>query len=74
MIFREFENWCEQRVCDGHWGSSEAMICIIVLEYVHNKPFWIRNKCWKEMYETDILHNIVIQTEQKIAKMLGEKG
>lgn len=49
------------------------MICIIVLEYVHNKPFWRRNKCRKEMYETDIVHNIVIPTEQKIAEMLGEK-
>ena len=28
MKFKEFENWCSERACDGCWGMLEAMACI----------------------------------------------
>ena len=54
MKFKEFVNWCNERACDGCWGMSEAITCIGIMNEVKEKPFWKREKYWKENYEHDV--------------------
>lgn len=48
MKFKEFENWCNERACDGCWGMLEAMTCIGLIKEIRKAPFWKREKLWKE--------------------------
>ena len=47
MKFKEFVIWCNERACDGCWGLNEAIICINIVQDIRSKPFWKRNKEWK---------------------------
>ena len=48
MTFKEFSKWCNERACDGCWGMKEAMICVTICEDIYKKPFWKREKIWRE--------------------------
>lgn len=73
MSFKEFLAWCNERACDGCWGLIEAMICIDVITEVGKKPFWKREKFWRETYMTEVIREIVNPTNQKIGELLGEE-
>lgn len=59
MTFKQFVAWCNKRVCDGHWGMLEAMICLDTVKTVKKEFFLKREKIWKSNYEKKILDEIV---------------
>ena len=34
MKYKEFKEWVQNRLCDGCWGSKEALLCIHVYTYI----------------------------------------
>lgn len=71
MTFKEFNNWCNQRACDGCWGMKEAIICMRIGEEVYKFPFWKREKVWKELSIAFGIEDIVNATNQKIKEIIG---
>lgn len=69
MKFKEFAVWCNERACDGCWGMIEAMACIDLIKTVREKPFWKREKFWREEYEQRVLNEIV----NPINRMIDER-
>ena len=69
MKFREFVRWCNERACDGYWGSYDAISCIVIMQEVREIPFWKREKYWKKYYESDIVNDIVHPINKKIFEM-----
>lgn len=72
MKFKEFRDWCNQRACDGCWGMQTAIVCLSIADAVDKKPFWEREKFWKENFEQDVLENIVEPIEKKIRGFEGK--
>lgn len=66
MKFKEFVNWCNERACDGCWGTLTAMACIDSIGEVKKVPFWKREKFWKENYEQQVLEEIINPIEKKL--------
>ena len=69
MKFKEFSNWCNQRTSDGCWGITEAIICCRICRMIYDKPFWKREKFWKEYYENNIVNQIVEPINKKIKEL-----
>lgn len=69
MKFKEFENWCNERACDGCWGMPEAIACIKLINEVMKIQFWKREKFWKENYEKQVLEEIINPIEKKLEEM-----
>lgn len=69
MKFKEFVRWCNERACDGCWGMIESMACIDLIKTVREKPFWKREKFWREEYEQRVLNEIV----NPINRMIDER-
>ena len=69
MTYKEFNDWCNQRACDGCWGMNTAIYCIGVCETINNLPFWKRNKVWKSEYEDEIINNIITPIENKMKEV-----
>lgn len=72
MKFKEFRYWCNQRACDGCWGMHTAIVCTSIIDEVGKKPFWKREKFWRENYEQDVLESIVKPIEKKIRELEEE--
>jgi len=70
MTYSEFNDWCNERACDGFWGKNEAVICIEIIRQVHKQPFWKRKNAWNEY--RNIAEKIVNATNEKINEILGE--
>lgn len=70
MKFKEFTNWCNERVCDGCWGMLEAIACINLINEIMKIQFWKREKFWKENYEQQVLDEIVNPIEKKLEEMI----
>ncbi len=70
MKFKEFKRWCNDRAFDGCWGSIEALSCISIMETINQKPFWKREKIWKDVYEASVVNHII----NPINKMIKERG
>lgn len=66
MTFKQFENWCNERSCDGCWGAIEAMVCIGMIREIRKLPFWKREKEWRNKYEKKILDEIVNPLKKKM--------
>lgn len=47
MKYKNFNIWCNQRVCDGCWGMNEAIFCINIIQQIQRQPFWKRERKWK---------------------------
>lgn len=71
MTFKKFETWYEQRNCDGHLGALENIGCSCIIEIVHKKWFWKREKFWKRKYATDVMELVVNPIEKKITKLVN---
>jgi hypothetical protein len=69
MTFNEFDEWCNQRACDGCWGIITALACIDIVHEVRAVPFWKRRKYWKTKYEKKVLDEIVNPIEKKISEL-----
>lgn len=65
MKYKEFVNWCNERCCDGCWGSKEAMLCITFMNEINKFHFWQRNKIWHELYEKTVVDNIIEPINEK---------
>ena len=68
MTFKEFEEWCNDRACDGFWGMIEAIVCIDIISNIRKLPFWKRKKAWMEK-EQQVLNEIVNPINRKIEEM-----
>ena len=69
MKFKEFENWCNERACDGCWGMLETIACINLINEIMKIQFWKREKIWKENYEQQVLEEIINPIEKKLEEM-----
>lgn len=69
MTFKEFDAWCNERACDGCWGSLTAMVCIDLIEQMKSVPILQREKVWKEKYEKQVLEEIINPIEEKMEEM-----
>ena len=68
MKYKEFNDWCNQRVCDGRWGMKEAMTCVDVCHLFSHIPRRKREQAWKEFHSRDVLELIVTETNKLIEK------
>lgn len=66
MTFKEFVAWCNERACDGCWGSNVVMLALDVIPLVNEVPFWKREKVWQKL-------NAWIGIEEQIVKPLEAK-
>ena len=69
MTFKEFETWYEQRNCNGHLSALEKIGCSCIIEIVHKKWFWKREKFWKDNYASAVMELVVNPIEKKIEKL-----
>ena len=69
MTFKKFSDWCNQRAADGCWDMASALACTEILNKVRQKPFWKREKVWKQLYKKSVVDNIVIPIENKIKEV-----
>ena len=69
MTYKEFNDWCNNRVCDGHWGLKEAILCVGICEIISNKPRWRREKAWQKHELRMAAEEIVTETNKLIAIM-----
>lgn len=70
MKYKQFSKWCSDRMFDGCWGMTEAIICCNIVTDMQKTPFWKREKKWREMSE-EIVTKIVEPTNKKIAELGG---
>ena len=46
MTYKEFREWCNDRVYDGMWSFDMAIRCIDMLYTMKHAPFWKRKAVW----------------------------
>ena len=66
MTFKKFVDWCNRRACDGRWSLGHVVACIDIIKDVRSKPFWKREKYWKEHYEIVVIEQIVNPINKRI--------
>ena len=66
MTFNEFMIWCNQRACDGCWSVGNVVACLDIISEVRRKPFWKRERYWKDHYEAVVIEQIVDPINQRI--------
>lgn len=69
MTFKQFQQWCNDRACDGCWGYNEALICIHAVRDVRQHPFWKREKVWQKYHKDFVVGRIV----EPINRMIQER-
>lgn len=69
MTFKNFSDWCNQRAADGCWDMPSALACTEILNKVRQKPFWKRERVWKQLYKKSVVDSIVIPIENKIKEV-----
>lgn len=66
MTFKEFNEWCNRRACDGCWSMGTAIYCIELGRKIKALPFWKREKAWNEV--KDFVEKEIVQViEEKMA-------
>ena len=73
MTYKEFNDWCNDRACDGCWGLREAMTCVDACKIFNSIPFWKREKVWQNCKQRITLEEIVTETNKIIEKVRPEK-
>lgn len=68
MKFKEFDDWCNERICDGYWGSKEATTCVDMCRVFLAIPKWKREKIWSNFHYREYLEQIVKETNAIIEK------
>lgn len=69
MTFKDFEKWCEERACDGLWGFQEAVLCTDIICILRKKPFWRREKAWRNGFRTFVVNKIVHPVNKRIEEL-----
>ena len=73
MTYKQFNDWCNQRACDGCWGMNTAMFCIDIIKQIQSQPFWKRERKWRELNtEYSIQNNIINPINNKIIEIYGK--
>lgn len=73
MTYKEFNDWCNQRVCDGCWGINVAIFCIDVINQVQAQPFWKREKEWQKINEAYLIQdNVINPINNKMIEIYGK--
>ena len=68
MTFKEFNEWCNCRACDGSWSANTSIYCMAVCRRINALPFWKRKKAWDEV--KDFIEKEVVQViDKKIASI-----
>jgi hypothetical protein len=55
MSYKEFDDYCNERACDGRWGFEEAIACLGMYDEIENivkgKLFKrkAREKAWESL-------------------------
>ena len=72
MTFKEFNEWCNRRACDGCWSMNTAIYCIEIGRKINALPFWKREKAWNEV--RDFVEKEIVQViEEKMTLLrIGE--
>lgn len=65
MRFKEFEQWCFDRLEDGYLDKDTAESCFGLIDDIYAYPFWRRRKMWKKV-EVKIVEHVVIPINQEI--------
>ena len=66
MTFKEFNEWCNCRACDGCWSANTATYCTAICRKINALPFWKRKKAWDEA--KDFIEKEIVQViDKKIA-------
>ena len=68
MKYKEFNDWCNERACDGRWGLREAMACVDICHLFSYIPKWKREEAWQHFQSRDVLELIVTETNKIIEK------
>lgn len=71
MTFKEFDDWCNERACDGYWSMGTALTCVRIIREVYKIPFWKRKRVWNEEYR-EIAEEIVKVINEEIKQIVGE--
>lgn len=52
ITFKQFNEWTNNRACDGRWSIVDAMnSCEAIAEYHKYNVFWKRKQKWEEIKE-----------------------
>lgn len=52
VTFKEFDNWCNTRACDGRWSLSDAIHCSTICSQILSiKPIFGRSKKREKEWE-----------------------
>lgn len=76
MTYKEFVKWCNDRACDGCWGSFEARSCINFIYDIEDNCKGIfktrkKEKMFHELYE-ETANTIVNATNKRIEELLND--
>ena len=71
MTFKEFKQWCNDRACDGCWGSHDALYCINLVRNMMKIPWWKRCRTWKKI-EIQVVSAVVTPINQKRQEMAAK--
>ena len=71
MTFKEFMEWCNDRVCDVTWNLREVMVVLDIVSDVMKTMPWRREKYWKKYYESRVMQQIVIPINKRIEESYG---
>lgn len=61
MKFKEFVNWCNERACDGCWGTLTAMACIDLIGEVKKPHFGKEKNSGKKIMSSRYWKRLLIQ-------------
>lgn len=72
MKYKEFNDWCNKRACDGHWGMNVAIFCTDIIKQIESCLFWNKERKWKELNaKYQIEDNIINPINHKISEIYG---
>lgn len=72
MTFKQFRKWCNDRACDGCWGSHDALYCTNLIDTMMKIPWWKRKRVWKQI-EHRVIYAVVTPINQKIKEVMAAK-
>lgn len=61
MIFKEFEEWCNERAGDGCWPKKTAMFCIEVIRNVRRESFLNRERAWQALNKMGKIEETIVR-------------
>ena len=49
MTFKQFNQWCNERACDGCWGMNDAIFCIELMDTMKKFRFGKETKSGRRL-------------------------